>query len=150
MKHSVLKSLGINLETDEVSDDIAEVLAEMEHYRWLSERLLAGWRYGLVKDNANMLRPSIQPWATLPQDERDKDGSQVKEVMKIVKRKAVAESARAKFGKWKKTNSVFGERRMNSKKIAVAMIKNDEEKFLLIHNERWAVSYTHLTLPTKA
>ena len=50
MKHSVLKSLGINLETDEVSDDIAEVLAEMEHYRWLSERLLAGWRYGLVKD----------------------------------------------------------------------------------------------------
>jgi hypothetical protein len=34
----------------------------MEHYRWVSERLLAGWRYDEERSDTRKTRWQIRPW----------------------------------------------------------------------------------------
>lgn len=66
------------------------VLAEMEHNRWMAERLLAGWRYGpsgvddqeRANQKARGLSPVIVPWHILPRDEKLKDIQQVRAALK--------------------------------------------------------------------
>ena len=41
-----------------------ELLAEAEHDRWSTERLLDGWTHG-ARDNDKRLHPDIQPFAAL-------------------------------------------------------------------------------------
>jgi len=49
-------------------------LAEMEHNRFVAERLRQGWRYTSgPKDIQAKLSPALRPWAELPEDERAKD-----------------------------------------------------------------------------
>lgn len=50
-----------------------ELLAEMEHGRWNAERLLAGWRYGPVRDASARLSPWLVPWSLLPEHIREYD-----------------------------------------------------------------------------
>jgi voltage-gated potassium channel Kch len=54
----------------------ADVAAEMEHNRWMGERLMKGWRYGL-KDNGREQRPTFLPWDLLTNDERRYDRQQL-------------------------------------------------------------------------
>ena len=76
-----LRRLGLELrrvpnpapETYEFSDDQIEALAEMEHGRWVVERLLDGWVYGDQRDDVKKTRPQLIPWADLPESEKDKD-----------------------------------------------------------------------------
>jgi ppGpp synthetase/RelA/SpoT-type nucleotidyltranferase len=56
-----------------------ELLAEMEHGRWVIERTWAGWTLG-EKDSAKKQRPQLISWKDLPQSERDKDISAVKAI----------------------------------------------------------------------
>lgn len=66
------------------------VLAEMEHNRWMAERLLAGWRYApsgaddqeRADQKARGLSPVIVPWDILPPDEKLKDIQQVRAALK--------------------------------------------------------------------
>lgn len=46
-----------------------DVLAEMEHGRWIVERLLSGWASG-ARDPGRLLSPHLRPWAQLPDDVR--------------------------------------------------------------------------------
>ena len=85
IKQEVLKSQGVDPASEEVTDSHADLLSEIEHNRWVSERLLAGWRYGPTRDNQRRLRPSVQPWGSLPEKEVDKDRSQIREIIRIVK-----------------------------------------------------------------
>lgn len=48
-----------------VSPDTEESLRKMEHYRWLAERLLAGWRYAENRSNTGKTRWQITPWSGL-------------------------------------------------------------------------------------
>jgi hypothetical protein len=54
---------------------LIETLAETEHNRWSTERLLAGWAPAGegVRDNARRLHPDLRPWAELGEDAREKD-----------------------------------------------------------------------------
>lgn len=57
--------------------DALERLAAAEHDRYLVERLIAGWRFGHLRDNQRRLRPSLVPYEHLPEYERQKDRQSV-------------------------------------------------------------------------
>jgi hypothetical protein len=53
--------------------DIIESLALMEHDRWASERILAGWTYGETRDERARHHPDLRPYDGLTEDAREKD-----------------------------------------------------------------------------
>jgi ppGpp synthetase/RelA/SpoT-type nucleotidyltranferase len=55
-----------------------ELLAEMEHGRWVVERLQEGFRYGDVRDIAKKLHNSLAGWSKLPEGVKDWDRSAVR------------------------------------------------------------------------
>jgi hypothetical protein len=63
-------------------------LAEIEHARWMAERLLSGWRPGPARDNRLMVHNNIVAWSTLTEELRLRDVDQVR---------AAAQVARALF-----------------------------------------------------
>lgn len=74
---------------DRITKAQAQLLAEMEHYRWVAERLLAGWRYapkGQTRevDEANKklrLNYNLIAWHGLGED-RKKDFDQIRAVLR--------------------------------------------------------------------
>jgi hypothetical protein len=50
-----------------------ELLAEMEHRRWVAERLLAGWTYGPKKVVERRENPNLVPWAKLTEEIKNYD-----------------------------------------------------------------------------
>jgi len=50
-----------------------ELLAEVEHGRWMVERLLGGWRWGPVKDVKARISPYLVPWDRLAEQTREWD-----------------------------------------------------------------------------
>ncbi len=50
-----------------------EVLAEMEHGRWVAERLVNGWKHGLEKDIERKAHPFIAAWGSLGEDVKEID-----------------------------------------------------------------------------
>jgi hypothetical protein len=53
----------------ELSEPQIEKLAEMEHERWLDEKIEFGWRYGPARDNFKKIHPALLPWKRLSQEE---------------------------------------------------------------------------------
>jgi TrkA family protein/RyR domain-containing protein len=64
----------------EFTDDEVERLAELEHERWMADKLRAGWRYGPVRDDARKVHDCLVEWAQLPEEEADKDRQPVREL----------------------------------------------------------------------
>ena len=50
-----------------------ERLAQVEHARWVAQRYLAGWRYGVHRDDLRRWHPSLVEWGMLPEPEKQKD-----------------------------------------------------------------------------
>ena len=50
-----------------------ERLAELEHERWMAERLRQGWLLGPHRDEAQRRHPALVPWSELPESQREKD-----------------------------------------------------------------------------
>lgn len=50
-----------------------DTLARAEHYRWLTWRLLNGWKHGPQRDERAMLHPDIVPYEELAAATREKD-----------------------------------------------------------------------------
>lgn len=61
-----------------------EALAELEHERWLRERLEAGWRLG-DRDDAALTHPSLVPWSELSESERAKDREVVEAIPSLLR-----------------------------------------------------------------
>ncbi len=68
----VLRSAGCGIRKStgeegvkEFSDQEVEMMAEMEHGRWVVERLQSGWRYGAEKDASKRTSPYLIPWKDL-------------------------------------------------------------------------------------
>lgn len=55
-----------------LSDAEVEMLARMEHARWVAERSLAGWSLG-KRDNARLLHPDLVPYDELPEATKEFD-----------------------------------------------------------------------------
>ena len=70
----------------EFSPDELELMARMEHGRWVEERLREGWRYAPTRDDAGKIHPSLVPWIELPEEEKDKDRSPVRALPEFLAR----------------------------------------------------------------
>lgn len=62
----------------ELSLEDIEKMSELEHERWMDERLAVGWRVGPVKDEIEKTHPDLVPWSELPEKVRDIDRSFVR------------------------------------------------------------------------
>ena len=49
------------------------LLAELEHRRWMTERLLGGWSFGEKRVDAARRHPMLRPWSELPASEAQID-----------------------------------------------------------------------------
>lgn len=69
----------------QLTDEQLELVAELEHRRWLAEKKLAGWRYTSgPKDPAKRLAPTIIGWEALTEEEKEKDRDTARELPRLV------------------------------------------------------------------
>ena len=61
-----------------------EVMAEMEHERWMGERRLDGWVLGKERDTAHRVSPWLVAWKELPDDVRQWDRNAVVAIPAVV------------------------------------------------------------------
>jgi len=84
----------------EGSDDEL-LLAEIEHWRWVAERLLAGWRYApsgpdpeeIAQQKKRKLNGTIVPWTKLNNGEKEKDIHLVRVVLRACQVESGTESS---------------------------------------------------------
>ena len=69
-KNSEIKdnTLSINKSTMNLYLEDIELLAEIEHNRWMAERVFGGWNYGKIKDNIKRLTPYLVPYKQLSEE----------------------------------------------------------------------------------
>lgn len=68
----------------EFSKEEVEAMAEMEHGRWMAERLQAGWRRGTPKDVARKTSPYLMPWWELDEDVKEWDRVTVRQIPQLL------------------------------------------------------------------
>lgn len=49
-----------------LTDVELETLATVEHWRWFTERRMAGWQCGAVRDDLRLQHPAMKDWVDLP------------------------------------------------------------------------------------
>jgi len=89
-----LKAIGcdIAITTDwdaqpfKLSSEEVELLAEMEHDRWVRERLARGWIYGPTKSIQKKTHPYLVPWAKLSEEAKDLDRDAVRAIPALLAR----------------------------------------------------------------
>ena len=87
-----LRAIGCDLvplgatEDDDVVFTSAEVelLAKMEHDRWMDERRKAGWRFGKTRDPEARTNPYLVGWDELEEEIRDRDRETVHRIPMLV------------------------------------------------------------------
>ena len=50
-----------------------EIMAEMEHERWMAQRIAQGWKPGASRDSDKKTSPYLIPWSDLPDDIKELD-----------------------------------------------------------------------------
>lgn len=63
-----------------------EAAAIAEHEGWMAEKLESGWKYGVQRDDEARMHPSLVPYTDLPESEKEKDRSAVRNYPAIVRR----------------------------------------------------------------
>jgi voltage-gated potassium channel Kch len=71
--------------TPPIDDEQTRLLGEMEHNRWVAERLLAGWRYGAEKCRPQKQHPLLVPNEALSEDAKKLDWNQIECIPALVK-----------------------------------------------------------------
>jgi hypothetical protein len=63
-----------------------EIMAEMEHERWVKERRREGWTYGEERDDNRKVHPSLVTWENLPESEKEKDRNSIRDLPHVLAR----------------------------------------------------------------
>jgi hypothetical protein len=63
-----------------------ELLARVEHRRWMADRIERGWRFGETRDNARLLHPSLVAFEVLSAADQEKDRAQVRAMAEVLGR----------------------------------------------------------------
>ena len=66
------------------TDEEDELLARMEHTRWVADRLLSGWRLG-ERDDSNRITPYLVEWDQLPGDVKQNDRNAIQKIPAYLK-----------------------------------------------------------------
>jgi hypothetical protein len=67
------------------TDDDVEILARIEHRRWMAERFLDGWQYGATRNDQQKLHPNLVPWEELDESTREYDRKPVMQIPSLLK-----------------------------------------------------------------
>lgn len=70
---SVGCSIGKSDGESRLTQDETDILAKVEHRRWVVEKLLNGWKYGPTRDSVRQTHPNLIPWEALSEIERAKN-----------------------------------------------------------------------------
>ncbi len=60
-----------------------ERAVQMEHNRWMAERLLMGWAFGQEHETARLRRPQLVPWGYVSEAEQQKDREQLRALLAL-------------------------------------------------------------------
>ena len=66
-------------------NDIIEQYAILEHDDWANGKLLFGWKYSPVRDDAKLLHDCLLPWQELPENQKEKDRDTARNVIKLAR-----------------------------------------------------------------
>ena len=66
------------------SADEVELMTQMEHKRFVAERLRQGFTYAPTKDLAKKKSPTLIPWQELPDLEKEKDRNSVRQLSNVL------------------------------------------------------------------
>jgi hypothetical protein len=69
-----------NVSLFKFTDSEIEMMAEMEHGRWVVERLQDGWTWAEERDGLKKTNPYIVSWAHLPDDVKEWDRETVRKI----------------------------------------------------------------------
>jgi voltage-gated potassium channel Kch len=61
-----------------------ERMGELEHRRWMIDRLLNGWRFGEVRDNRARLHPDLRPFHELGERAKGKDDNVIATTAELI------------------------------------------------------------------
>jgi len=88
MLHRIHCTIGLSSGTQEplfvFTDNEVELLAEMEHERWVDERVRKGWVYVKNRDDMQKIHDCILPWADLTGEQRQKDRNVIRALPAIL------------------------------------------------------------------
>lgn len=70
-------------ETFEFTAAESELLAELEHQRWVGQRLTDGWQYGPATDVDRKVSPHLVPWSELDEGVKDLDRDLIRHLPEI-------------------------------------------------------------------
>ncbi len=85
-----LRSIGFDGQDLSIFDKVAndpeffEKLSEMEHRRWMAERLMDGWSYGPKRDYRKKIHDLLIPYGQLAVEEKDKDKNMIQNIKNLV------------------------------------------------------------------
>ncbi len=83
---TVLSVEGANEDSlNDLFEKYIDALSKMEHNRWMAEKVLQGWTYGPETDKRSFTHKNIVPWDDLTEEEKDKDSTQVRATLKLLK-----------------------------------------------------------------
>jgi hypothetical protein len=60
------------------SAEEVEIMARMEHGRWVAERLAQGWTFGEKRDVTNKKNPYLVSWSALPEQAKETNRESVR------------------------------------------------------------------------
>lgn len=83
--NQTFEELHSNLSKDkkQIVNDI-ELLAKIEHKRWIAEKVIAGWSYGKVRDNIQLFHPDLIPYEQLAEEKKNFDRLPSVNMFKII------------------------------------------------------------------
>ncbi len=81
--YAIEKSENRTPVTEFTSEEL-DIMAQMEHGRWVIERLDAGWTPGPQRDVRQKISPYFVPWTALSEDLKDKERKMVRNIPKLL------------------------------------------------------------------
>lgn len=66
-------------------EGMLELLAQLEHRRWMADKYLAGYSYGPVRDEDRMLHPDLVPWEALSEADKEKDRENIRQIPNLLR-----------------------------------------------------------------
>lgn len=75
---------GFHAKDLKLTADQIEMLAQKEHERWMMERERSGWTHAPQRDDSRKHHPSMVPWESLPEPEKEKDREVIRALPKLI------------------------------------------------------------------
>jgi RyR domain-containing protein len=67
-----------------------ELMAKVEHRRWMADHIERGWRFAQTRDDRLMLHPDLVPYEALSENGREKDRNAVRTLSSVLEKEGFA------------------------------------------------------------